>query len=217
MRLAIVGAGNVGGALGRGWAHAGHEVVYGVRDPKSPKHAQAARGAGGALLTTVAEAVKHTDAIVLAVQWSAVKAAIEACGDLTGRVLIDVTNPLLVTDSGMELAIGFTTSAGEQVQALAPGARVVKTLNQVGSDVMADASGYAVRPVMFIAGDDDAAKQLAGGLVRDLGFDPEDGGPLKTARLLEPMAMLWIDQVYRRGAARDCAFALLRRSIQGRQ
>jgi predicted dinucleotide-binding enzyme len=147
---------------------------------------------------------------VLAVQWSVVKAAIEACGDLTGRLLIDVTNPLLFNTSGMELTIGFTTSAGEQVQA--PGARVVKTLNKVGFDVLADASSYAFRPVMFVAGDDDEAKGQASGLVRDLGFDPEEGGPLKTARLLEPMAMLWIDHVYRRGAPRDCAFALLRRS-----
>jgi 8-hydroxy-5-deazaflavin:NADPH oxidoreductase len=113
MRLAIIGAGNVGGALGRGWARAGHKVVYGVPDPESPKHAEAARGAGGARLAIVAEAVKHADAIVLAVQWSAAKAAIESCGDLTGRLLIDVTNPLVFTDSGMELAIGFTTSAGE--------------------------------------------------------------------------------------------------------
>ena len=86
MRLAIVGAGNVGSALGRGWARAGHEIIYGVRDPHNSKHTEAARGAGLARLATVAEAAKDADVIVLAVQWSAAKAALEECGDLAGRL-----------------------------------------------------------------------------------------------------------------------------------
>jgi predicted dinucleotide-binding enzyme len=208
MRIAIIGAGNVGGALGKGWARAGHEIVYGVPTPDDPKHLEAARAAG-ADIGPVEAAASSADVVVFAVQWSALPDAVAACGDLTGRVVIDVSNPIHYTDHGMELGTGFDTSAGEQVAALAPGAKVVKTLNQAGFDVLLDASGYPAAPVQFVASDDEAAKQLASGLARDLGFEPIDGGGLKTARLLEPMAMLWIDQVYSRGAPRRSAFAFM--------
>jgi len=208
MRIAIIGAGNVGGALGKGWARAGHKIVYGVPAPDDPKHQAAARAAN-AEVGSVAEAAAGADAVVLAVQWNALADAVAACGDLSGRVVIDVTNPLLSTDGGLELGIGFDTSAAEQVAKLAPGAKVVKSLNQAGFGVMLDTSGYPAPPVMFVASDDEAAKRLASGLVRDLGFDPVDGGGLKTVRLLEPMAMLWIDQVVRRGAPQRSAFAFM--------
>jgi predicted dinucleotide-binding enzyme len=208
MRIAIIGAGNVGGALGKGWARAGHKILYGVPDPDDPKHVAAARGAG-AEIGPVGKAAAGADVVVLAVQWSVLADAVAACGDLSGRVVIDVTNPIRYTDHGMELGIGFDISAGEQVAGLAPGARVVKTLNQAGFDVLLDATGYPAPPVQFVAADDEEGKQLASRLVRDLGFEPVDGGGLKTARLLEPMAMLWIDQVYGRGAPRRSALAFM--------
>jgi len=212
MRLAIIGAGNVGAALGEGWARAGHTITYGVPNPSDPKHQAAANGAGGAHVQTVADAVKGADAIVLAVPWPAVAEAVAACGDLTGRVLIDVVNPLRPGPAGLELALGFDTSVGEQVAELAKGAHVVKTMNQVGFAVMAHATGYAAPPVMFAVGDDAAAKALALGLVADLGFEARDAGPLKMARLLEPLAMLWVDQVMVRGAEPTRAFAFLKQS-----
>ena len=119
MRLAILGAGNVGGALGRGWARAGHEIVYGVPSPGDSKHRAAAEAAGGAAVEPVENAVSGADAIVLAVPWEAAPAAIKASGDLTGRILIDATNPLRFADGGLELSLGFDTSAGEQVASLA--------------------------------------------------------------------------------------------------
>lgn len=212
MRIAILGAGNVGAALGKGWARAGHEITYGVRAPGKPEYVKTATAAGNARIRELSEAVKDAEVLVLAVPWEAATGALAACGDLSGRVLIDVTNPIRYTDAGMELACGFDTSAAEKVAALAPRAQVVKTLNQVGSDVMAAVSGYPVPPVMFVASDHEPAKRIAMKLVGELGFEAMDCGALKTARLLEPMAMLWIDQVYRRGAPADCAFALLRRS-----
>jgi predicted dinucleotide-binding enzyme len=169
----------------------------------------AASEAGGAPVLSVNAAARLGEAIVLAVPWPAVPAAIEACGDLAGRVLIDATNPLRFIDGVMELAVGFDTSAGEQIAALAKGARVVKTLNQVGAEVMDKTDGYPAPPVMFVASDDADAKALAMGLVRDLGFDAQDSGALRGARLLEPMAMLWIDQVVVRGTPMDCAFGLM--------
>ena len=217
MRLAIIGAGNVGGALGKGWARLGHVITYGVPVPEDKKHEATAQAAGGARVTTAAKAVAEAEVVVLAVPWDAVPDALAACGDLGGRLLIDATNPLRVTDHGMELALGYDTSAGERVAALAKGAVVVKTLNQVGAGVMADATGYPVLPVMFVAGDDAPAKAVAMGLVRDLGFEPIDGGPLTIARLLEPMAMLWIDQAYARGGPPDNVFAFVGRGDRSRK
>lgn len=211
MQIAIIGAGNVGGALGMGWAKAGHNIAYGVPSPHNPKHQPVAKAAGDAAITSVPAAVKGADVIVLATPWTGVPTAIAACDDLTGRVLIDVTNLLQFGAAGLELAIGFNTSGAEQVAALAKGAAVVKTMNQVGFAVMADARNYAAPPVMFAAGDDAGAKALALKLVADLGFDARDAGPLKIARLLEPLAMLWIDQVMVHGAPGTNAFAFLGR------
>lgn len=214
MRIAILGAGNVGGALGKGWARAGHSIAYGVPDPTDAKHVPVAKAAGGANVGTVAEAARQADAIVLAVPFGAVEAALGACGDLAGRIVIDATNPLRMGSGGLELSVGFSASGGEQVAALASGASVFKTLNQVGFEVMADTTGYAAPPVMFVAGDDGARKPVVMGLVRDLGFEAVDAGGLAVARLLEPFAMLWIHMALDRGAPRDNAFAYLRRKSQ---
>jgi len=212
MRIAILGTGNVGAALGKGWARARHTIAYGVRDPGAAKHKAAAAEAGGAAVASVAEAARGAEVIVLAVPSDAVGAAVGACGDLSGRIIIDPTNPLRMGAEGLELAIGFSTSAGEQTAALAPRAAVFKTLNQAGSAVMADATGYAAPPVMFVAGDDTAKKPAVMGLVRDLGFDAVDAGGIKAARLLEPLAMLWIHMLLNRQAPGDNAFAYLERS-----
>lgn len=208
MNIAIIGAGNVGQALGIGWSRTGHSIVYGVRDPSDPKH----RAAAGIPAKQVAEAVADAEIIVLAVQWNAVADVLAQCGDLSGRIVVDVTNPLAFTPEGMQLAFGFDTSAGEKVADLAKGAKVVKTLNQVGAAVMADANRREIPPVMFVASDHEDAKATVTSLVRELGFDALDGGALKTSRLLEPFAMLWISQVYDRGAAQDSAFAFIRPS-----
>jgi 8-hydroxy-5-deazaflavin:NADPH oxidoreductase len=212
MQIAILGAGNVGGALGQGWARAGHAISYGVPDPAAPRHAGASAAAGGARVATVAEAVAGAEAIVLAVPWDAVPAAIAACGDLTGRLVLDVTNPLRFGPGGLELALGFDTSGGEIVAKLATGAEVFKTMNQTGYQVMADARGYVAVPTMFIAGDSEARLPVVAGLVEDLGFEAIPVGAMKLARLLEPYAMLWIHQAVNRGAPLDAAFSYLRRS-----
>lgn len=209
MRIAIIGAGNVGGALGKGWARAGHEIVFGVRDPGSGRHAEAAAIAGDARVTSPAQAIAEAQAIVLAVMWNAVEDAVKSCGDLSGRILIDVTNPVQMGAGGLELAVGFATSGGEIVASLAPGASVFKTLNQVGFEVMAETTGYAVAPAMFVAGDDEARKPAVLRLVSDLGFQALDAGPLRVSRLLEPYAMLWIHMAMTRQMPANSAFALI--------
>ena len=206
MRIAILGAGVVGLALGRAWMAAGHNVRYGVPTPHDPKHA-------GLPTATVAEAARDAEVIVLATPWPATQEALRAAGDLSGRIVVDCTNPLSFSpEAGLSLALGFDTSGGEQVAGWAPGASVFKTLNQTGAEGMANARAFAQAPVMFVAGDDEARKPAVLGLVADLGFEALDAGPLAQARLLEPLAMLWIDQALKRGRGRDFAFAITRKT-----
>ncbi|MDQ8756347.1 NAD(P)-binding domain-containing protein [Sphingosinicella sp. LHD-64] len=207
----MIGAGDVGKALGTGWARAGHEILFGVRDPVDPKHVAAAQAAGDARIAGVEAVADQSDVVVLAVGWEAVPDAIRQCGSLAGKIVIDATNPLTFGKDGPALALGFSTSGGEEVARLAPDAIVFKTMNQVGFAVMADASGYAARPAMFVAGDDGERKIDVLRLVENLGFEGIDAGPLRNARLLEPYAMLWIDQAFNHDAPRDNAFAFLRR------
>ncbi len=208
MRIAIIGAGNVGQALGRGWTKAGHEIRFGVPDPMATRYPKLAPEQ----LKRPADAIAAAEAIVLATPWEATEAAIKSLGDLAGRLVIDCTNPLAMTPSGLSLALGFEQSAGERVAEWAKGAAVFKTLNQTGADNMDQAAGFPVKPAMFVAGDDDQKKRVVMQLVGDLGFEAIDTGPLSSARLLEPLAMLWIDQALKYGRGRDFAFALVRRS-----
>jgi hypothetical protein len=210
MDIAIIGTGNVGSALARGWAAAGHRLHLGARRPQDPDvRALVARLGAGARSVAPHEAAAAAPVVVLATPWPATREAVAGLGDLTGRVVVDCTNPLAPDLSG--LALGHTTSGAEQVQSWARGAHVVKTFNQTGAENMAAARDFAVPPVQFVAGDDDKAKRTVLGLVRDLGFEAVDAGPLTSARLLEPLAMLWIACAYRFGLGRDFAFAALRR------
>ncbi|MDE2227940.1 MAG: NAD(P)-binding domain-containing protein [Alphaproteobacteria bacterium] len=206
MRIAIIGAGAVGQALAQGWSTAGHTVKLGVPDPKAAKY-QGLRPQP----TTPAAAAADAEAIVLATPWPKTEAAIGGLGNLAGRIVIDCTNPLTRGAQGMSLEIGHSVSAGKRVAQWAKGASVFKTLNHTGADNMANAARFKVKPAMFVAGDDAAKKPAVLKLVSDLGFDAIDAGPLSNARLLEPLAMLWIDQVFARGRGRDFAFALVKR------
>lgn len=210
MRIAIIGIGNVGGALARGWTRAGHEVTLGVRDATSQKVA-ALTGATGASALDPATAVANSDVVVLALPWSTAEEAVKSLGDLRGKVIIDCMNPLKMTDGVLGLDRGYSTSGAETLAEWTPGARVVKTLNQVGAELMDKAKLLAGRPVMFIAGDDADAKHVATILVEALGFEPLDAGGLRQARLLEPFGMTWINQALLRGAGRDWAFGVIRR------
>jgi predicted dinucleotide-binding enzyme len=203
MKIAIIGAGNVGRALGAAW-RTDHDVTYGVRAPEDAKYADL-----GVPTATNDAAVAGTDVVVLCTPWQGTEEAVKACGDLSGKVLIDCTNPLTADFTGLE--VGHTTSGAEQVAAWAPGARVCKAMNQIGAPMM-NHPQLPSAPVMFICGDDDPAKQLTGELVSRLGFETVDIGDLTLARLLEPYALIWIHLALRRGFGTDFAFGLLRGS-----
>ena len=108
--------------------------------------------------------------------------------------------------------MGFDSSGAKQIATLAPQAKVFKAFNQTGFETMADARPYAARPIMFVAGDDDAAKSTVLDLVTDAGFEAVDAGGLRAARLLEPLAMLWIELARKRGLGPDFTFALQRKA-----
>ncbi len=212
MKIAIIGAGNVGGALGANWAQKGHDIVFGVRDPKAEKTQTLLRTIGSkARAATAAEATASADMIVLSTPWPAAEAAIRSMGNLKGKIILDATNPLTRGPDGIALEIGHAISGGEKIQGWAAGASVFKTLNTTGFGNMANPVLKGVKSVMFVAGDDAAAKPKVMALVGDLGFEVIDAGPLRNARLLEAHAMLWIDLALVRGQGRDFAFGLLRR------
>lgn len=212
MKIAIIGAGNVGGALGANWANKGHDIVFGVRDPKAEKtQALLAKIGAKAKAVTPADAAAAADLIVLSTPWPAAEAAIRSMGDLKGKIVLDAINPLTRGPDGIGLEIGHAISGGEKVQGWAVGASVFKTLNTTGFGNMAKPVFHGVKSVMFVAGDDAAAKPKVMALVGDLGFEVIDAGPLRNARLLEAHAMLWIDLALVRGQGRDFAFGILRR------
>ena len=202
MKIAVIGTGNVGAALGRRWTAAGHEVVYGARDPRKPTTVSGP-------VATVREAASGAAVVLLAVPWTGASDALAAAGDLTGKVLLDATNPLTADLSG--LTHGTTTSGGEEVARLAAGARVVKIFNTTGAGNMA-APVYGTRAcTMLYCGDDAAAKTLAAKLAADVGFEPvEVPGGIAASRLLEPFALTWIRLAFG-GLGTDFAFNLVRR------
>ncbi|HVR98639.1 MAG TPA: NADPH-dependent F420 reductase [Thermoanaerobaculia bacterium] len=209
MRIGVIGAGSVGGTLGRRWAQRGHEVMFGVRNPQDPKVQKLLGESEGATAGSLAEAAAFGEVVVFATPWGDTRNALVNAGDLTGKVVFDATNPLTSDLSG--LAVGGDTSAAEQIAGWAPGARVVKVFNTTGANNMADPVFDEQPATMFYCGDDDEAKAVAARLAADLGFEPIDAGPLREARLLEQLALLWIHLAYSQKMGRSIAFKLLRR------
>jgi 8-hydroxy-5-deazaflavin:NADPH oxidoreductase len=210
MNIAILGGGNVGGALGKGWAAKGHSIFYGVPDPQSEKIRALLNSIGkNARAGAVHDAAANAEVLVLATPWPATQDAVLAAGKLNGKIVIDCTNPLQPDLSG--LTLGHTTSAGEQVAQWAAGARVVKAFNTTGAGNMANTHYGDKEVTMCVAGDDASAKTVVMGLAHDLGFEAVDAGPLKNARLLESFAMLWIYLAVKQRLGPNIAFKLLRR------
>jgi 8-hydroxy-5-deazaflavin:NADPH oxidoreductase len=211
MHIAIIGSGAVGQALGRAISARGQGVTFGSRDPAALR--AVTRGWTSQVdVARPAAAAASAEIIILALPWRVAEAAVRSLGTLAGKIVIDCMNPIAMGPDGIGLALGHTSSGGEAVQGWLPEARVVKTLNQVGAEVMADTSGFARPPLQFIAGDDPDAKETVAQLLADLGFQPLDAGNLAKARLLEPLALTWINQSLARGLGRDWAFAALPRT-----
>lgn len=209
MKIAMIGTGNVGGTLGVRWAKGGHQVAFGTRNPNSDKVQELLEIAGEkASASSISEATVAAEVVVLAVPWGVTQETIAAAGDLTGKIVVDATNPVA---PGLQLAMGTTTSGGEQVAAWAKGARVVKAFNTTGWENMADPVYNGEPTLMLICGDDAQAKTAVAQLTEPLGFEVVDLGPLLTSRFLEPFALVWIRLAAVQGFGRDFAFKLVRR------
>ena len=187
--VAVVGKGNVGGALTRGLERAGYAVRAVGKDPAA-----------------VREAASWGEVIILAVPYGAVQATVGELGDaINGKVVVDASNALT---PDYQLAVGFTTSAAEELQKQVPAAKVVKVFNTVFAQHLDTGTVKGTQLSLFVAGDNDEAKASVGTLGRDLGFDAVDAGPLANARWLETLGYLNIQLGYMLKMGPDIGFVL---------
>lgn len=215
MKIAIIGAGKVGRTLGRRWAEVGHEVMFGVRnhhDEKTKKLLSEMLGHAAAGSNEMS--AQWAEIIVLTTPWNATEQAIKQCRDLTGKIVLDCTNPVKLGATDEMLELGYDTSAGEMVAKWAKGAAVFKSLNQVGWEVMADPVLEDRKAAMFFAGPDGPGRQTVSDLIADLGFEVFHIGDITLSRLLEPLGMTWIHTAFTMGMGRDWAFSVVRRSSE---
>jgi predicted dinucleotide-binding enzyme len=191
MRIGILGSGLMGGKLGTIFARAGHEVVFSYSHDRK-KLDKLARDAGGnAKAGTPAEAAKDADALLLAVHWSRVEDVLKKAGDLSGKIIVTCSLPMNADDTA--LAIGRTSSGAEELAKMLPKARIVSAFNTLPSEVffsVFESREGGAKPNVVYYGDDDGAKEVAARLIRDVGFEPIDTGPLRIARYAEPFALL---------------------------
>jgi predicted dinucleotide-binding enzyme len=189
-RIAVIGTGNVGSALGPEFAALGHDIVYGSRDAsRDDVQALVERTGGNASAVTPAESVVDADIVVLAVPGRLAVSIVEDLGDLSGKIIIDPTNnyvregtPRLATD----------TSNGESIQAAAPGAHLVKAFNTLNWRQMVDPDSSGGPVSIPLAGNSAEAKAKVASLVSGMGLEPVDVGPIQNARHVEGMLVLWV-------------------------
>ena len=205
MKIAILGTGNVGSALGKGWIAADHSVRFGVRNPGSPKTQKIQELIQDARILSPEEAVADTDVLVVTTPPEAVLDLIPRLGDLSGKIIIDATNSVRTRP-------GSYPTAFHAIKALAPSAEVVKCFNTTGFENLADPVYKGTGIDMFAAGNSLAAKQTAGQLARDLGFENcYDFGGDDKVELLEKFALSWINLALMQGYGRNMAFKLIKR------
>jgi predicted dinucleotide-binding enzyme len=182
MRIAIIGAGNVGGGLGKAFSAVGHAVVFGVRDPESTKTLAALADIPDADAASPGEAAKGADVVVFALRPMGLATTVGEVGSLDGRIVIDAMNRF----DGDPLR-----STAADLAALLPGAKIAKAFNTIGFENYATARERQAPAAMFVAGDDPDAKRTALDLATELGFQAEDAGPLANAKVLEDMVRVW--------------------------
>ncbi len=214
MKIAVIGAGNVGSTLAQALIKVpANEIFVGLRQPEDPKYAQLGKNLGGrGKLLKVADAVKASQFVILATPWPKTEEAIKAMGDLTGKVILDCTNPLKSDLSGLDTQ-GANSGAEKIASWAGPQAKVFKAFNHTGSMNMAKPDyGNDQKLSMLVCGDDNAMKPQVFKIVRDAGFEPFDAGPLSAAAMLENLAMLWIHLALKQMWGANFGFKVLKRS-----
>jgi len=191
MRVGILGSGLMGGKLGTLFARSGHEVVFSYARSMEKLKKLAKDAKGNARAGTPREAAQDADALLLAVHWLRMDDVLHHAGDLSGKVILTCSLPMDAGNTG--LVIGRTTSGAEEFAKKVPKAKIVCAFNTVPSEVFFGvyaARRKADRPSLVYCGDDARSKEVAAELIRDVGFEPVDAGPLRIARYTEPFALL---------------------------
>ena len=197
MRVGILGSGLMGGKLGKIFAYAGHEVVFSYARSEQKLKMLARDTKGKARPGTPRDAAQGADALLLAVHWSRIDDVLSQTGDLSGKIIVSCSLPM--NDDNTELIVAHTSSGAEELAKMIPKARVVAAFNTVPSEVLFsvfEAKGNATKPSLVYCGDDRSGKKVAAELIRDIGFDPVDAGPLRIARYIEPFCLLVAQLAY---------------------
>ena len=197
MRVGILGSGLMGGKLGTIFARAGHDVVFSYARSEKKLEALARKADARARAGTPAEAAQEADALLLAVHWSRFDDVLKQTGDLTRKVIITCSLPM--NDDDTDLVVAHTSSGAEELAKRLPNAKVVSAFNTVPSEVLFgvyEGRRKTKRPSLVYCGDDSRSKRVAAALIRDVGFDPVDAGPLRIARYTEPFALLVAQLAY---------------------
>jgi 8-hydroxy-5-deazaflavin:NADPH oxidoreductase len=209
MKVLVIGTGNMGAGFVKQLTAAGHQVSVAARDFAK---AQALAQQHGATAVSLDGAAKNVAAVVVATPYEQAAAALRSVGDLAGKTVIDITNPL--TPDYMGLTLGHSTSAGEEIARAVPGAEVVKAFNTVFAQVLAEGADFGAgqKVTVFVASDSEPAKQTARAIAESMGFQTQDAGGLKNARYLEPLAGLNIYFGYGAGLGTAIAPTWIRKS-----
>jgi 8-hydroxy-5-deazaflavin:NADPH oxidoreductase len=216
MRIGILGSGLMGGKLGTLFARAGHDVVFSYARSEQKLKRLARQAQRNARAGTPGEAAREADALLLAVHWSRVDDVFKQAGDVTGKVVVSCSLPMNADNTG--LVIAHTSSGAEALAKRVPKARVVCAFNTVPSEVLFgvfEARRRATRPSLVYCGDDATSKRVAAELIRDVGFDPVDAGPLRIARYTEPFALLVAELAYEGDGGPELAYRFERFGKQG--
>ncbi len=197
MRVGILGSGLMGAKLGTIFVRAGHQVIFSYARSEQKLESLAREAKGEARPGSPREAARETDALLLAVHWSRIGDVLNQAGDLSDKVIITCSLPM--NDDNSALVQAHTSSGAEELAKKIPKARVVSAFNTVPSEVLFEvyqAKRNRSRPSLVYCGDDQTAKDAAARLIRDVGFDPVDAGPLRIARYTEPFALLVAQLAY---------------------
>ncbi|HEY0664788.1 MAG TPA: NAD(P)-binding domain-containing protein [Gallionella sp.] len=194
MKVGILGSGDVAKSLAGGFLKHGHEVTLGTRTPG--KLAEWASGHSNARIAAFADAAKFGELVVLAVKGAAAPDVLRLAGaaNFAGKIVIDVTNPIAdapPVNGVLKYYTSLDESQMERLQREFGGARFVKAFNSVGNAFMVNPQFKGGRPTMFICGNDDAAKQVVGGILDQFGWEVADMGKAEGARAIEPLCILW--------------------------
>lgn len=188
--IAVIGTGNVGGALGPRFSELGHDVIYGSRQPdRADVQALVGQTHGNATSMLPADAAAAADIIVMATKWADAEVALKSLGDLSGKIILDPNNAVRVDANGIRHH-GVETSAAEMIQSWAPGASVVKAFNTLAAGTMANPASAGGPVTIPICGDDAEAKAVIAELVTGIGFEVVDMGALSAAHVLEGMLII---------------------------